>query len=132
MPEVISNTSPLQHLYQLGLLELLPRLAGRVTVPQSVVDDLDAGRALGHDLPEVVSLPWVTMHVPTASRYVASPDLGRGETDVLRLALKLLAGDTVVILDDAKAREAAGKLGLKLTGTLGGCSMRSAPGWSRR
>lgn len=119
MPEVISNTSPLQYLYQLGLLELLPRLAGRVTVPRSVVDELEAGRALGHDLPDVVSLPWVTVRMPGPSRYVASPDLGRGETDVLRLALELPAGDEVVILDDAKAREAAGKLGLKLTGTLG-------------
>lgn len=119
MPEVISNTSPLQYLYQLGLLELLPRLAGRVTVPQSVVDELEAGRALGYDLPEVVSHPWVTVRVPAGSRYVASPDLGRGETDVLRLALELPAGGAVVILDDAKAREAAGKLGLKLTGTLG-------------
>lgn len=119
MPEVISNTSPLQYLYQLGLLELLPRLAGRVTVPQSVVDELDAGRALGHNLPEVVTLAWVTVRVPAASQYVASPELGSGETDVLRLALELPVGEAVVILDDAKAREAAGKLGLKLTGTLG-------------
>ena len=119
MPEVISNTSPLQYLYQLGLLELLPRLAGRVTVPQSVVDELEAGRALGHDLPEVATLPWGTVRVPATSQYVASPDLGRGETDVLRLALELPAGEAVVILDDAKARDAAGKLGLKLTGTLG-------------
>lgn len=119
MPEVISNTSPLQYLYQLGLLELLPWLAGRVTVPQSVVDELEAGRALGHDLPEVASLPWVTVRVPAVSQHVASPDLGRGETDVLRLAFELPAGEAVVILDDAKAREAASKLGLKLTGTLG-------------
>lgn len=119
MPEVISNTFPLQYLYQLGLLELLPRLVGRVTIPQSVVDELKAGRALGHDLPKVVTLAWVTVRVPAASQYVASPDLGRDETDVLRLALELPAGDAVVILDDAKAREAAGKLDLKLTGTLG-------------
>ena len=59
-------------MYQLGLLELLSRLAGRVTVTQSVVDELEAGRALGHDLPEVVSLTWVTVRVPAASQYVAS------------------------------------------------------------
>jgi predicted nucleic acid-binding protein len=32
---------------------------------------------------------------------------------VLNLALELPAGDAVVILDDAKAREAASRLGLK-------------------
>lgn len=118
MPEVISNTSPLQYLHQLGLLDLLPRLVGQVTIPQSVVDELEAGRALGHDLPDVNSLAWVTVRVPT-SQQITSPELGRGETDVLSLALELPAGDTVVILDDAKAREAAGRLGLKFTGTLG-------------
>ncbi len=33
MPEIISNTSPIQYLFQLGLLDLLPRLYGRVLVP---------------------------------------------------------------------------------------------------
>ena len=38
MPEVVSNTFPLQYLHQLGLLDLLPRLVGRFTVPQAVVE----------------------------------------------------------------------------------------------
>jgi predicted nucleic acid-binding protein len=119
LPEVISNTSPLQYLHQLGLLGILPQLVGRVTVPQAVADELEAGRALGHDLPDVTSLGWAGVRVPTSSQHVISPDLGRGETDVLRLALELPADEVVVILDDARARAAAGRLGLKLTGTLG-------------
>lgn len=120
MPEVISDTSPLQYLHQLGLLDRLPRLVGRVVVPQAVVDELEAGRALGHDLPDVTALGWVGVRVPASSQqHVASPDLGRGETDVLGLALELPKGGAVVIIDDAKAREAAVRLGLKLTGTLG-------------
>lgn len=119
MPEVISNTSPLQYLHQLGLLDLLPRLVGRITIPQAVVEELEAGRSLGHDLPEVAALPWVGVRAPAASPRAFSPDLGRGETDVLRLALESPAGDVAVILDDMRAREAAGRFGLKLTGTLG-------------
>jgi uncharacterized protein len=118
LPEVVSNTSPLQYLHQLGLLDLLPRLVGRVTVPQAVADELEAGRLLGHDLPDVTSLAWVTVSTP-ASQHVTSPELGRGELDVLSLALELPTGEAVVIIDDAKAREAAGRLGLKFTGTLG-------------
>jgi predicted nucleic acid-binding protein len=119
LPEVISNTSPLQYLHQLGVLDLLGRLVGRLTVPQAVVNELEAGRALGHDLPDVASLGWVSVRVPASSHHVTSPDLGRGETDVLRLALEMSPGDVVVILDDAMARAAAGRLGLRFTGTLG-------------
>jgi len=57
--------------------------------------------------------------VPASSQHVMSPDLGRGEADVLRLALELPADEAVVILDDAKARAAAGRLGLRFIGTLG-------------
>ena len=38
---------------------------------------------------------------------------------MLALALEMPKGGAVVLIDDAKAREAAGRLGLKLTGTLG-------------
>jgi predicted nucleic acid-binding protein len=119
LPEVISDTSPLQYLHQLGLLDLLPRLVGHITVPQAVVDELEAGRALGHNLPDVTSLGWVGVRSPTSTQQAASPDLGRGETEVLALALELHTDGAVVIIDDAKAREAAGRLGLNLTGTLG-------------
>lgn len=119
MPEVISNTSPLQYLHQLGLLDLLPRLVGRVTVPAAVVEELEAGRALGHDLPEVASLDWVSVRAPVSSQQAFSPDLGRGETDVLRLALEDSVSDVTVILDDMRAREAAERHGLRFTGTLG-------------
>jgi predicted nucleic acid-binding protein len=58
MPEVvISNTSPLQYLYQLGQLELLPRLYQQVTIPPAVVQELVDGRALGVALPVLEHLP---------------------------------------------------------------------------
>lgn len=119
MPEVISNTSPLQYLHQLGLLELLPQLVGRVTVPQAVVEELGAGRTLGYDLPDVTALGWVTVRAPIPPLRVFSPDLGRGETEVLRLALEYPVGDAIGILDDMKAREAAIQFGMRFTGTLG-------------
>lgn len=39
MPEVISDISPLQYLTQINLLHILPALAGRIIVPQAVVED---------------------------------------------------------------------------------------------
>ncbi len=37
MPDVISNSSPLQYLHQAGVLDLLPALFGQVCVPEAVV-----------------------------------------------------------------------------------------------
>ncbi|MBI2478605.1 MAG: hypothetical protein HYV60_08195 [Planctomycetia bacterium] len=37
MSEVVCSTSPLQYPHQLGLLHILPALAGRVIVPPAVI-----------------------------------------------------------------------------------------------
>ncbi len=59
------------------------------------------------------------MRVPASTSEEFTPELGRGETDALRLALESPSGGLTLILDDWRARETAGKLGLKFTGTLG-------------
>lgn len=119
MPEIISNTSPLQYLHQLGLLEFLPRLVGQIIIPQAVVEELEAGRTLGLDLPDVSSLGWITIRSPKSEGGVLFTDLGRGETDVIRLALEMPSGAAVLILDDRLARKTAAEQGLEFTGTLG-------------
>lgn len=106
MPEVICNTSPLQYLHQLGLLHILPTLAGEVIVPPAVVDELEEGRALGVNLPEVMALDWITIRRPVSEPAVPLvTDLGPGETEVLMLALE--SREAVVVLDDALARRVA-------------------------
>ena len=119
LPEVISNTSPLQYLHQLGLLDLLPRLAEHITVPPGVIEELEAGHALGLDIPDISVLDWVSIRAPGQSKsQLPIADLGHGETEVLLLGLES-AGEVVLILDDAQARKAAKAVGLKFTGTLG-------------
>ena len=118
MPEVICDTSPIQYLYQLELLNILTALATNVLVPPAVVEELAQGRALGVPLPDITTLKWVTIRRPVSVAAVALvTDLGPGETEVLMLALELR--EAVVILDDALARRMAEALGLRLTGTLG-------------
>ncbi|HYH46921.1 MAG TPA: hypothetical protein VEG34_14655 [Thermoanaerobaculia bacterium] len=43
MPEVVCDTSPLQYLHQLDLLDLLPTLATRVLVPPAGFEKAAAG-----------------------------------------------------------------------------------------
>jgi predicted nucleic acid-binding protein len=118
MPEVISNTSPLQYLFQLDLLELLPQLYGEVLVPEGVVRELRTGASRGVPLPNLKSLGW--LHVCTVKSIAVLPlaaGLGAGEREVLALALE--CEKPLVVLDDALARRFARRLSLPLTGTLG-------------
>lgn len=118
MPDAICNTSPLQYLHQIGQLDLLPRLAGSVVVPNAVCDELDAGLAQGIELPKVTALPWIHRRDPiSAPALPLAADLGPGESAVLALALETPGSS--VILDDALGRRAAELLGIPFTGTLG-------------
>ena len=118
MPEVISNTSPIQYLHQSDLLELLPALYDQVTVPEGVVVELEAGRRQGVPLPDVRTLPWVRVRrAPRERLLTLVTDLGRGEREVLALAAEI--PDSLAILDDALARHYARVLDVAFTGTLG-------------
>lgn len=118
LPEVVCDTSPLQYLYQLDRLDLLPALTRRVLVPRAVQEELALGRSLGFKVPVVEDLSWVVVRQPVSRQ--ALPlihDMGPGETEVLLLALEFPG--TIAVLDDALARRVAGILKLPFTGTLG-------------
>ena len=119
MPEMaISNTSPIQYLYQLGLMHLLPHFYQQVAIPPAVAEELSTGRSLGVELPDLASLAWLEVRrsdqmqpLPLATM------LGIGERQVLALALEM--ANSLVILDDGRARRIGRLLGLKMTGTVG-------------
>jgi predicted nucleic acid-binding protein len=118
LPEVICNTSPIQYLHQLGLLHLLPQLAGQITIPAAVLAELEAGRKHGVNLPDLTGLSWLkTCRPASATVLPLVVDLGPGETEVLALALERRGA--IVILDDNLARQTALTLHIPLTGTLG-------------
>jgi predicted nucleic acid-binding protein len=82
MREVVTNTSPLLYLHQLGKLDLLGLLYSRVLVPRSVVEELEAGKAGGYDVPDVASLAWAeVVSSPNVSLLALASDLGKGESE---------------------------------------------------
>lgn len=108
----------MQYLHQLGLLYLLPALVGQVIVPPAAIAELAVGRSLGINLPDPANLQWVVVRQPiSAPALPLAIGLGPGEREVLALALE--SSDAIVVLDDQLARQIAGTLGLRLTGTLG-------------
>ena len=116
MPPVICDTSAIQYLHQLGLLEVLRSLYQTVGVPMAVAAELDAGRALGLSLPDLNQHDWIESVAPTATD-PRTLHLGPGEAAVISLLLE--NPKAVGVLDDMQARILARSLGLNLTGTLG-------------
>lgn len=115
---MIINTSPIQYLYQINLLSLLPKLYGKIIVPQSVVDELEVGLSLGIALPNIHSLTWINIQQARSQQILPLvTELGAGEREVLALGLEIT--DSLLVLDDALGRSYANLLGLQLTGTLG-------------
>ena len=112
---VVSDTSPLNYLAQIGLLELLPALYGEVVIPEAVARELGHSgapavvRALA-DAPPV----WLVRREPAALD--ATIGLGAGEVAAISLAVEL--GAARVLMDDRAAARAAATRGLTVAGTL--------------
>lgn len=85
MPEVVSNTTPLQYLHQAGVLGVLPRIYGRIVVPTAVADELRVGREAGVDVPDPVSLDRIEIRPVEPSPWPVARDIHRGEAEVLAL-----------------------------------------------
>lgn len=117
MTVVIADTSALQYLFQVGLVDLLQGLFGTMQVPDAVQDELRVGRKLGFDVPDPADYSWMSVRQVVRAQSLDRFELGAGEHAVLSLALE--NSDSLVLLDDAAARAAATALGLTTTGTLG-------------
>ena len=118
MPDVISDTSPLQYLFQTGLLDVLNRLYGEILVPEGAARELSAGRDLGLAVPDPLDYDWMQIRRPTRIiPAIEEAQLGEGEAQALALGAELPAA--LLLLDDLEARQLAGRMGLEYTGTAG-------------
>ena len=118
MPDVVCDVSPIQYLHQTGLLDLLHLRYGAITIPTAVAAELREGTLRGIDLPAFEALDWIRIRQPAGRLLLPIvADLGAGEREVLALGTE--TSDSLVILDDALARQYARMLNLNLTGTLG-------------
>jgi len=108
MPEIISNTSCLIVLDNIGMLDILKELYGKIIITQQVKDEF------GKNVPE-----WIEVEDVNDKKYLELVknfvDLGEAST----IALAVERNKNIVILDDMKARKLAQKLNLKITGTVG-------------
>jgi predicted nucleic acid-binding protein len=109
MPKtIISDTSCLIVLSNIGELDLLQKLYGQV------ITTIDIATEYGETLPEWVKIVQVTDPYKQA---LLELQIDKGESSAIALALEL--PDSTIILDDYKARKIAEQLNLHYTGTIG-------------
>ncbi len=115
---VVADTSPVFYLLSIGHIELLPRLFGKVFVPDAVYQELchPAAPPLIRDW--VRRLPaWAEVtRVEPIDDPVLQP-LGDGERAAITLALSLHAD--LILIDERKGTAVALGKGFDVTGTLG-------------
>ncbi len=108
MPNVISNSSCLITLDNIGMMSILRELYGRIYITEEVFDEF--GRSLAD---------WIEIKEVSDRKYLQILnnliDLGEAST----IALSLEIEDSLMILDDQKARKLAKNLDLRFTGLLG-------------
>ena len=108
MPNVISDSSCLIALDNIGMLHILQELYSQIFISEEVLDEFGK-RVEG----------WIVIKRVKNQNYVQMlsnlVDLGEAST----IALSFEIEDSLIILDDQKARKLAENLHLKFTGLLG-------------
>lgn len=114
---VVSNTSPINYLVQIGLVHLLEPLFGKVLIPRAVADELQDPGAPA-EVRAFLAPPPVWLDIRANGEIAAHLyRLDPGERAAIALAGAERAD--LVLLDERKARIAAKELGLTVAGTLG-------------
>ena len=105
---VIADTTCIILLDKIGQLELLRKIFTSVSVTKETADEY------GKPFPE-----WIVVKSVSDKHYqkILETEIDRGEASAMALSIEL--GNALLILDDLKARQFAGKLQLNYTGTLG-------------
>jgi len=115
---VIADTSPINYLVEIGEVEVLPALYGRVFVPPSVCAELQRARASERVRTWIAQPPpWLEVRTPNRSPDAQLAHLDAGERDAILLAEEL--GADQIIIDEIRGRREAERRQLPFTGTLG-------------
>ncbi len=115
---LIINASPLIVLGKAGLMKLISPLAKSWVIPESVIEEVSQKSSVDVILAQLSECSEVSCQkVSVINPLVAGWNLGKGESDVIALALDYSGYG--VVLDDLQARKCAQIFDLPLTGTVG-------------
>ena len=116
---IVSDTTPISELAKVDYLDLLPKLFGKVVIPQGVFDELQVGEHPAAQL--VQNLSWLEVVTVDNQQLVRelqqSFKLDLGESEAIALAEEISASQ--LLIDERAARKVAMARKLPLIGTVG-------------
>lgn len=116
---VVSNTSPIINLAFAGLLDLLPRLYGDITIPEAVWQEIVVRGEGQPGAAELQQATWVGVRTVNNRELVLAlrQELDAGEAEAIVVALESQAD--ILLMDERLGRETAQHLGLRCVGLIG-------------
>jgi predicted nucleic acid-binding protein len=115
---IVADTGPLRYLVLIDAIDLLPRLFGRVLIPEIVAAELSRPSTPLPVREWLAGNPaWLEKCANPPALGTLPPQLDAGERAAIGLAQAI--GDALLLIDDRTGIEAARARGLKATGTLG-------------
>ena len=118
MSVIVADTGPLRYLVLIEAIDLLPRLFGRVLIPDIVGAELSRPSTPSPVREWLAGNPaWLERRANPPTLRTFPPQLDAGERAAIALAQAV--GDALLLIDDRAGIEAARGRGVKATGTLG-------------
>jgi predicted nucleic acid-binding protein len=113
---IISDTSIITNLMQVGKVEILPAAFGQIIIPEAVFKEL---ATLEDQLRVMVSFQWLEVRAVNNATLVSElcQTLDIGEAEAIVLALESHAD--YLLMDERKGRGKAKEFGIPVTGLLG-------------
>lgn len=115
---VVADTTPLNYLFLLGHIDILPALYTRIAIPVAVQRELLSPRAPLAVRSWITTAPdWMEIVAVKKQTDCMLDTLDAGEREAILLAETIQAGH--IIIDEREGRRIAQQRGLKVIGTLG-------------
>ena len=118
---VVSDTTPLISLLKTGRLDTLEKLFGEVRIPDAVFEELTSNPRYSDEAAAIRSYPYIdiiSVSDTDAVEQVSREDgLDLGESEAIVLTQEISAD--LLLMDEAKGRDVARSMGLRITGTVG-------------
>lgn len=113
---VVSDTSAISNLLQIGQLNILQRLFGTITIPPAVQREI---YAIPTQQAQIEKLNWIEVAEPTNQQFISelSVELDLGEAEAIALSVEQDA--EYLIIDEYAGRKIADEHGVKIIGLLG-------------
>ena len=116
---IVSDTSPISNLIQIGQLDLLKQLFGQLIVPPAVDEEVRRLMDFGISVDDYDGASWISVRNPSHYEVVEKleGELDRGESQAIAIYKELNA--ELLLIDERLGRRVAQRYGMNTIGLIG-------------